>query len=339
MAEKWYETAGFGSDVIVSTRVRLARNVKGYSFSALLKPQALWEITEKVLGGMKLLEDSLHLHMRYVPLETMTPYEREKMVEQHLISPQFAKTDGAVMLSGDDSISIMIGEEDHLRLQVLRPGFDIENAYDKLNEIETALSSHIPFAFDDTLGYLTQCPTNLGCALRVSVMAHLPALEQSGALQAIIKSAHRLGLTVRGMYGEGSSARGSLYQISNDRSLGLSEGEILDNIKQLTEKIIAAEKKGRERFLLDAQAFEDRVWQAYGTLKYARLLSYKQVLNLLSTLRLGISLGVIDIISFDTLSKILNQTGAGAVCAAAQQELSPRQRDYERAKSIRKMLE
>ena len=339
MSKKWYEIAGNDADVIISTRARLARNVKGYPFTGLLTPQGLWQITEKVLSAMKPLEDSLNAGLHYLPLETQTSAERAALVEQHLISPAFAKGDGALMLSKDHSISIMIGEEDHLRLQVLAPGFDLQNTYSKLSVLEEGLSQNMTFAFDDTLGYLTQCPTNLGCALRVSVMAYLPALEHSGALQAIIKRAHSLGLAIRGFYGEGSAASGSLYQISNERSLGLSEEQILQNVGDMVHRIIQAEREARRTYLTDRAAFEDRVWQAYGILRYGRLLSYSRTLELCGLLRQGIGLGFITDIDYTLLSKMIVTTGAGAICAAQETDLTPRQRDWERAKVVRDMLQ
>ena len=217
------------------------------------------------------------------------------MVERHIISPEFAAKglDGAIILSSDESISIMVGEEDHIRIQVILGGLNIDEAYDIADKIDTLLHNSLDFAFDSKLGFLTECPTNLGTGLRASVMLHLPALETSGEMESLSQSISKIGFTVRGMYGEGTKSLASLYQISNQITLGLSEKNALDNLKIITAQLIEKEKEIRNGY--NKLKIEDLCFRALGLLQNSRILSSEEAMNLLSSVKLGKSMGILDI--------------------------------------------
>jgi protein arginine kinase len=219
--------------------------------------------------------------------------EINAMVERHIISPEFAKSnkDRAIILSGDESISIMIGEEDHIRIQVILDGFKLDEAYDIAERIDTLLYSKLNFAFDSELGYLTECPTNLGTGLRASVMLHLPVIESNGEIATLSDTVNKIGFTVRGMYGEGSKAVASLYQVSNQITLGISEKNAIDNLKIIANQLIEKERSAAK--LIDSLKMEDIAYRALGTLKYSRVISSNETMKLLSRIKLGITLGIL----------------------------------------------
>lgn len=336
--DKWYLTAGSESDVVLSTRIRLARNLKEYPFPNRLDEKGKKEVDSRVREAMFSLGGIREGDYNYIDMETLSPSQAISLAERHAVSPEFAsdRAGRALIINRDETVSLMICEEDHLRLQVLRPGLDLEGAYDTADKLDTALDGKLSFAFDEELGYLTACPTNIGTGMRASVMLHLPALTYSGQVGRLSATVSKLGLTIRGAYGEGSSPLGDFYQLSNQVTLGISERAAIENLKSITVQVISQERTAREALRGDLE-FEDRVWRAYGTLKYARLLSGKEFIPLISTIRLGASMGILPTAVTD-VNGLLFSMQAATVNAAQGKELSPRDRDILRAKCVREQL-
>ncbi len=291
---RWYIDTAAQNDIAVSCRIRLARNINGLPFPNRMSADDRRELNQRVKNAILNSNTSFSKTLKYISMCDIPEIQRYAMVERHIISPEFAaKTEeSAIILSDDESISIMIGEEDHLRIQVITAGMDLKKAYDIAESIDTFLCDALHFAFDDELGYLTECPTNLGTGLRASVMLHLPALENSGEISTIIDTVSKIGFTVRGMYGEGSKSLASLYQISNQITLGISENSALENLKVITTQLIDKEEKARQN--LDIIKLEDVCWRAVGTLQNARILSSEEMINLVSRVKLGIGMGIIN---------------------------------------------
>jgi protein arginine kinase len=231
----------------------------------------------------------------------------------------------------------MINEEDHLRIQVMRPGLDLDEAYRTADSIDDYLDSRLEFAFDDRLGYLTQCPTNLGTGMRASIMLHLPALHERQAIHQLANTVSKLGLTIRGIYGEGSKPEGAIYQLSNQVTLGISEQSAMENLKGIAAQIIREERSGREQISRNPR-FEDLVWRSLGILRTARLMSHDEFMSLVSNLRVGVALGIIPNIELDTLSELINDAQPATIMATARRDMEPAERDIERAKMVRSRL-
>lgn len=291
---RWYLEELAQNGVAVSSRIRLARNLAGMPFPSRMTAEDRRELNERVKNAIIDSNSPFAKSLKYINMSDVPEIQKYAMVERHIISPEFAaKTDdSAIILSEDESISIMIGEEDHLRIQVIAAGLELKKAYDLAESVDTFLCDALHFAFDSNLGYLTECPTNLGTGLRASVMLHLPALETSGEIVGLIDSISKIGFTVRGMYGEGSKSIASLYQVSNQITLGISENNALENLKAITSQLI--EKEQNARSLLNKIEVEDVCWRALGTLQNARILSSEEMINLISRVRLGKSMGIIN---------------------------------------------
>ena len=291
----WYQNEAVNSDIAVSSRIRIARNLKGIPFPSKMSLEQNKELNKKVKSAITNRNSSLAKSLKYIEMRDIPENQRFAMVERHIISPEFATKglDGAIILSSDESISIMVGEEDHIRIQVILGGLNIDAAYNIADEIDTLLYNSLDFAFDSKLGFLTECPTNLGTGLRASVMLHLPALETSGEMESLSQSISKIGFTVRGMYGEGTKSLASLYQISNQITLGLSEKNALDNLKIITAQLIEKEKEIRNGY--NKLKIEDLCFRALGLLQNSRILSSEEAMNLLSSVKLGKSMGILDI--------------------------------------------
>lgn len=291
---RWYIEDASQNDIFVSCRIRLARNIKGLPFPSRMTADDRRELNKRVKDAILNSNTPFSKSLKYINMSDIPEIQRYAMVERHIISPEFAaKTDDcAIILSDDESISIMIGEEDHLRIQVIMAGMELKKAYDLAESVDTLLCDALHFAFDDELGYLTECPTNLGTGLRASVMLHLPALENSGEIGGLIETISKIGFTVRGMYGEGSKSLASLYQVSNQITLGISENNALENLKIIASQLIEKEEEARQN--LDHIKLEDICWRALGTLQNARVLSSEEMINLISRVKLGIGMGIIN---------------------------------------------
>jgi len=336
-AAKWYQMSGAEGDVVISTRVRLARNLSGVPFPANLSQERKLEVAKKARDAIKATKKADEFD--FLDMGNIEARDALLMVERHLISPEFSKSGkgSALLLKKDESVSIMINEEDHFRIQVMCPGLDLDGAYRIADEIDDLLDSQVQFAFDDRLGYLTQCPTNLGTGMRASIMLHLPALHERGAIQQLANTVSKLGLTIRGLYGEGSKPEGAIYQLSNQVTLGISEQAAIENLKGIAAQIIREERNAREQLRLN-QRFEDRVWRSLGLLQTARMMSHDEFMSLISNLRVGVALGIVDGISLDTISELINDAQPATIMAAARRDMDPSERDVERAKMVRTRL-
>lgn len=339
MAERWYEKIGNDEDICISTRARLARNIKGFPFGERLDGKGRKKIIELVDDALSRADIG---KADYINFDGITENKAYSYFEKHYISSDFlaAPMPKQLILSDVGNAAIMVNEEDHIRIQSIVPGFDIDTAYDTADKIDDLLSESIDFCFDEKLGYLTKCPTNLGTGLRLSVMMHLPCLTMTKQIAQIIKIASQLGFTVRGYYGEGSEAKGYLYQISNQETLGFTEKQICDKMKSLISQLIERERTARKHIYASAQnGIEDMVSRAEGTLRYAKLMSSDEYVKLYSDLRLGISLGIIDSVDYKTLNTLLINT-----CAHTLYEDSPALpkeeiRDKTRAELIQKNIQ
>ena len=327
------------NDVVISTRVRLARNLKDYPFPCRLSTQDKEKIIEKVKSAIENSNSPISKDFSFIRMSELTPQQGVSLVERRLVSPEFiSESQGrALLLSKDESISIMINEEDHIRLQVINNGLSLEDTYDIADKLDTLLDENLDFAFDDKLGYLTQCPTNLGTGMRASVMLHLPALEKSRAIGRIAGNLSKLGLTIRGAHGEGTEPNGALYQLSNQVTLGISEKAAIENLKNITMQLISQENQARTR-LCSSIDIQDAISRSLGILKSALVISHDEALKLLSNVRLGIVSGQIKDVSTETVDKLMLSVEPATLSVNLNKNLSPHERDIERAKLIQSSL-
>lgn len=333
---KWYNSCGKESDTVISTRVRLARNIAGIPFPSRMSAEQRSEVNQAVKNA--LLSGDNEKKFKYLDMSTLPDITVMSMVERHLISPEFAQNrEGkALILSDDESISIMLCEEDHIRIQVMSAGLAPDEAYARANQIDDIIGAKVSYAFNERLGYLTECPTNLGTGLRASLMLHLPALENSGAVSRLSATVNKIGFTIRGTYGEGSKASAAMYQLSNQVTLGISEYAAIENLKSIAAQAIAQERNARAE--LDPESLEDTVFRALGTLKYARAISSEEFMKLISHVRLGISSGIIKEIPLETAESLIVEAGAASIQSAAGKPLDAPARDRLRAKIVRERL-
>ena len=320
------------SEAVVSTRIRLARNLRDYPFPIRLSVDKAREVVDKV--GEALRDSEIKFHR--IDLDAIPDTIRVAMIERHLVSPDFidAKEGRAVYLSDDNTVSIMVNEEDHIRLQVIKDGFDLNEAYALADKVDNILSKKLNFAFHKQFGYLTQCPTNLGTGMRASVMLHLPALDMSGAVNRISANLSKLGLTMRGLYGESTKPSGAFFQLSNQVTLGISEKAAIDNLKNIATQLIAQEMRARENVLSDIEV-EDKIHRALGILKTARLMDHSEAMRLLSLVRLGVSAKKLETLSTDSIDKLIVEIQPASIMTKYGDDMSPRDRDIKRAEIIR----
>ena len=327
------------NDVVISTRIRLARNLKDFPFPCKLNSQGREKVIEKVRDAVKKSNSPVASDFSFIRMSELTSSQSVSLVEKRLVSPEFiSETDGrALLISKDECFSIMINEEDHIRLQVITKGLSLEQAYDTADKLDTLLDENLDFAFDEKLGYLTQCPTNLGTGMRASVMLHLPALEKSRAINRIAGNLSKLGLTIRGAHGESTEPKGALYQLSNQVTLGISEKAAIENLKNITEQLIAQENQARER-LCSSIDIQDAISRSLGILRSALVISHDEALKLLSNVRLGIVSKQITDVSTETIDKLMLAVEPATLTVSLNKNLSSHDRDIERAKLIRAEL-
>ncbi|MBQ6815778.1 MAG: protein arginine kinase [Clostridia bacterium] len=332
----WYNEIGPESDIIVTSRIRLARNITGFPFPSKMSEQQRAEMTQKVKKALLEINAPFAKNLRYIDMGDVPEREVYAMVERHIISPEFAGSNSTrgIIISEDESVSVMIGEEDHLRIQVLKTGLNLKEAYDIAERLDTLLCQKLGFAYNSELGFLTECPTNIGTGLRASVMMHLPMLDYSSAVRELTESVNKIGFTMRGLYGEGSNAGANLYQLSNQITLGITEQDALDNLEAIAKQFIAKELEAREK--TDKQLLEDEIFRAFGILKNARLLSSKEMLRHLSLIKLGVSMGIINIDASLPIKLLVE--GQPNMLMRAFGELDSRERDIKRASFIREAL-
>ena len=330
---KWYIGEGDHNDIVISTRIRIARNLADYPFPVRLDNKSKIEVNEKIRDALDGKEN-----LTYTELKTLTRSQIVSLAERHLISPEFASNSDAraLLMFDNEDISIMLCEEDHIRIQVMKSGLALKEAYELADKIDTEINQSLKYAFDEKLGYLTQCPANLGTGMRASVMLHLPALTAKGQIGSLASTVSKLGLTIRGAYGEGMSAMGDLYQLSNQVSLGISEKSAIDNLKTITLQLAAQERAAREEASKSIET-EDAVFRAYGILKSARILSTKEFMSLISKVRLGAVLGMIKT-DLKTINELMVSMQPATINAFVGKTLSLEERDVERAKIVRERL-
>lgn len=335
---EWMKGDGPESDIVISSRIRIARNMKGYPYPMLAINQQSQEVLDQVSEVLSNEELETISRFSLVKLSELSELEKMVLVEKHLISPNLANEsrNGAVILSENESISIMVNEEDHLRIQCLCPGFQIKEAWDLANQLDDIFESHLDYGYDEKRGYLTSCPTNVGTGIRASVMMHLPALVLTQQINRILSAVTQVGLTVRGLYGEGSEALGNLFQISNQITLGQSEEEIIDNLHSVARQIIEHERAARQKLLQDSKMrILDRVNRSLGILSFAAIIDSKEAAQRLSDVRLGIDLGMIGELSSHVLNELLVMTQPGFLQQISGVKLSAEDRDIRRAQLIR----
>jgi Arginine kinase len=337
----WIESKGPEGDIILSSRIRLARNIKEYHFPHAMNKEESDKIID--LCSSAIMDSSMGAtsNFKLVKLRDLSPVDRLSMVERHLISPGLLDNyeRAAVLLNSDSTISIMINEEDHIRLQVIYPGLQLKEAYDLANRVDDLIEEKVDYAFDQKLGYLTACPTNIGTGIRASIMIHLPALSITGNINGVLNAVAQVGLTIRGIYGEGSDVQGNIFQISNQITLGLSEEEIISNLMAVTKQIIDKEKAARNRLMeTNRIQIEDNAWRSLGILKNARVLSSRECLNLVSNVRLGAELGIISGIDTVTLNELTVNTQPATLMKIEGSELDSELRDIKRAQYVREKL-
>lgn len=337
----WMYAKNEYDDIVLSTRIRLARNLTDFRFPLSFSEDEAMQIDRAI---RHVFEDAEQQQYRfsYFPIKEMTALQRQAMIEKHLISPQLAKKEevGAILLSEDESISILINEEDHLRIQCLSAGLRLTETYTVANKIDRMLEVDLPYAYHKDFGYLTSCPTNIGTGLRASVMMHLPALTLTNQMNSLEQAMTRLGMTVRGIYGEGSGNLGNVYQVSNQITLGKTEEDILIDLQSVTEKFIQKERLARKVLLERAgMMLEDRVHRSLGTLTSARILTSEESATCLSNVMLGVDLELIHNISKATLMDCMAYMQPGFLQLRAGMNLQPDERDIYRAKMLREILQ
>ena len=322
--------------VVLMTRVRLARNLLGQVFPG----RGTAAQRENVLATCRAAVSATPQMKRCFSftIAELTELERQILVERHLISRELsaAKSGAGVVISRDQAFSVMLNEEDHLRIQVMRAGFNLKRAWSAVNDLDSTLEEQLDYAFSAKLGYLTACPTNLGTAMRASVMMHLPALVISNQMEKVVRAVNQLGMVVRGLFGEGSDASGSIFQISNQTTLGDSEAEIIKRLGSVLQSIIEHELNAREKLLeADAGKLFDKIGRAYGILQNSHVLSSNEAMNLLSLLRLGTDLGVFPDGNRALIDRLLIEAQPGHLQHAQKGELEPGRRDVLRAARLR----
>ena len=306
----WYLQNGKDSDVVISSRVRLARNLAEYNFIKKCSKEEL----EKILNDIKKIMPSLGYGLKFINLKDLDDITKISLVEKHIISPDFAMRDkvpGAILVSEDENICIMINDEDHIKLQVFSSGQELENLKNLIIEIDEKLGDLVKYSYSKQFGFLTASPTNIGTGMKASVMVHLPALTLTGNLNKVLHIVNNFGMNVRGVYGEGTQSQGDIYQISNNQCLGLTEEEIIKNVKTITDKVIEQERLARKYLTKNAIELEDRVYRSYGILKYATKLSADECRKLLSDVKLGTDLGIIKELDDGKISKLNLYTKPG----------------------------
>lgn len=336
---EWLKGTGPNSDIVISSRVRLARNLEKIPFphwaSKSQGEQAL-EMIREAAGKVGYLKKTTVFN-----LSDLDSVDKQFLVERHLMSHEHMqkKNGNAVILDDEEIVSIMINEEDHIRMQVMQSGFNIFEAWRIINGIDDCLAGGLPFAFLSDWGYLTACPTNTGTGMRASVMLHLPALVMTRQINRVLAAISKLSFTTRGLYGEGTQATGNLFQVSNQISLGLSEDEIINNINGLIRQIIEQEGQARQALLsCDRAMLEDRINRSFGILKSARIISSNETIELLSMVRLGSDLKIINEINHRHINELFIIIQPAHLQKIEEKKLSPQERDIKRAEIIRSRL-
>lgn len=336
---EWLRGTGPESDIVISSRIRLARNLADFPFISRASASDRAEIERILRQRVLSLGDDLRLD--YVDVNKLEGLDRQFLVERQLISREHAESEGArgVAIDSNEQTSLMINEEDHLRMQVILSGLDLSGAWQQINRIDDLIESKVTLAFSERYGYLTACPTNVGTGMRVSVMMHLPALVITRQIDKLFRSLQKINLAVRGLYGEGSQAMGDFYQISNQITLGRSEEELIQQVGDVVPTIIDYERRARDVLVRESrQNLHDRVSRAYGILRTAQTISSEETMHLLSSVRMGINLGLIRDLEIPTVNKLFIYTQPAHLQKLSGVELDSADRNIERARYLRRHL-
>lgn len=339
----WLDASGEHSGIVLSTRIRLARNLEGFAFPGRARDGERLRVLSRVREAMDSMP-SMRSHL-LVRVDNLGTEERLLLHERHLVSKELAGLDpqhpvrsGAAVFLGD-GMGVMVNEEDHLRLQTLRSGFALSEAFAGIERIDEELGSRVPFAYHQEFGFLTSCPTNTGTGMRASVLIHLPGLVLTKEIGKTLAGLQQMGLTYRGLYGEGSEVVGNFFQISNQTTLGRPEEEIIDQLMYVLRTVISREEDARRVLLRDAgYIIEDKLWRAYGTLRYARSLSFEEAMNYLSGVRLAVGLKLISGLSVYTLNKLLIFSQSAHLAYAEGKALTESEANLVRARYVRQLL-
>ena len=336
---EWLRGSGPEADIVISSRIRLARNLAGYPFTNRASDQEQGEI-ERFLHD-RIDQINADSEFLYINVNTLPDLDRQFLVERQLISREHAEGEGSrgVAFGKKENVSLMVNEEDHLRIQVMCSGFDLESAWNEINRVDDVLEQHVTYAFHERWGYLTACPTNVGTGIRVSVMLHLPALVITKEIEKVFRALQKISLAVRGLYGEGSQAMGDFYQISNQTTLGKCEEEIIKNVTAVIPRIIDYERRAREALVKEnRQNLHDKVSRAYGILKTAQTISSEETMHLLSSVRMGVNLGLIADLAIPTVNELFIQTQPAHLQKLRGAALESGERNVARASYLRSRL-
>ncbi|MCF6411885.1 protein arginine kinase [Pseudalkalibacillus salsuginis] len=337
----WMKREGPDSDIVLSSRIRLARNLENHVFPIISNEQQADKVNRQI---RKHYENQTYGNvgvLSYIDIDDLKPIEKRVLVEKHLVSPNLTEDPkySGVLMSDEEHVSIMINEEDHLRIQCLFPGFQLIEALTLASGIDDWFEEKLNYAFDEQHGYLTSCPTNVGTGMRASVMMHLPALVLTQKIHRIVPAINQLGLVVRGIYGEGSEAQGNVFQVSNQMTLGKSEQDIIEDLRGVVIQLIEEERSARKNLLESSRIqLEDRVYRSLGILSNSRIIQSKEATKCLSDVRLGIDLKLIEGISNTILNELMILTQPGFLQQYAGEALSPDERDIRRATLIRERV-
>jgi protein arginine kinase len=336
---EWLRGCGPEADIVISSRIRLARNLADFPFITRATQQdraQIEDILRERILGIQASGDLLYLNV-----EELEGVDRQFLVERQLISREHAESEGAraVAIDEREKFSLMINEEDHLRMQVMQSGLDLQSVWDQVNRLDDLIEEKVTYAFDEQLGYLTACPTNVGTGMRVSVMLHLPALVITRQIDKVFRSLQKISLAVRGLYGEGSQAMGDFYQISNQITLGRTELDLIKQISDIVPVIIDYERQARDFLIKEShENLHDRVSRAYGILRTAQTISSEETMHLLSSVRMGVNLGLIPDLEIPAINQLFIHTQPAHLQKLSGSELSTTDRNIERARYLRRHL-
>lgn len=336
---EWLRGTGPEADIVISSRIRLARNLSTFPFTNRASAHQKAEVETLLHDKLNQLDSSPRLDYLQVP--GLTALDRQFLVERQLISRELANADGprGVAVAASETISVMVNEEDHLRLQVMRSGFTLDEAWQDIDRLDDLMEQKVGYAFSDEFGYLTACPTNVGTGMRASVMLHLPALVLTKQIEKVFRALQKINLAVRGLYGEGSRASGDFYQISNQVTLGKSETTILNEIREVIPQIISYERQARIALTRESrQALHDKCSRAFGTLRSATMMTSEETMDLLSSVRLGINMGLIEEVTIPTVNELFIHTQPAHLQKIIGTSLDGEERNSARARYLRTRL-
>lgn len=332
----WYLQSGNDSDVARSTRIRFARNLNDFKFN--LKKQ---EDIEKIENMVKENLFAIGYGLKFLKLKDMDDITKMSLVEKNLISPEFIlnkNETGSILINDEENICIMIGEEDHLRIQVFSSGLDLENTLNLAVELDEKIDEVLHYSKSKKYGYLTSCPSNVGTGLRASVMVHLPALSKTGNTKRVLEAISNFGMNIRGVYGENSESSGDMYQISNKQTLGITEKEIIENMQVIVEKIIKQERKARKILADNSIDLEDEIYRSYGILSNCRKISSDETRELLSDIKLGVDLGILQELTDSKVQKMYLYSKPANLQKYLGQQYEAIERDIKRSEVIKQIL-